>query len=653
MQLTEKQIQAFAAVVDTILPPARGDGPAWTMSGGDMELAEGLPGLVDALPHDDVRTDLVRLLGMLSSPAGGLLLYRRPRAFTALSPEQSPDAFRAMLSSPIGMVRAGARALKFLTARLWMTTTDPGSPPLPWEAIGYPGPAGPPPDVPKTITTIRVATDTTIDTDVVIVGSGAGGGTAAGVLAGAGLGVVVLDAGGYHNESDFTHLEADAYQRMYLQGLMGTTTDGGMGMVAGATLGGGTVINYTSSFPTPPDLREEWDRMAGFDGVFTGEGYEDSSRAVQERLQVNTDNGSPSSRERLMEEGLRTLGWHVAEQPRNAVGCAGEQCGYCTMGCRIGAKQSTLLTYLADASVAGAVIVPGAEVSTITLEDGRATGVVADVDGQILRVRARSVVVAAGALNTPAILMRSGVGGKTVGRYLWTHPVTAVWGRFPEPVHMWTGSLQARYSDQCANLDGRGCGFKFETAPVHPLFPAVFLGWGDGQSFKDDVLGMAHLSLVAVLVRDRDHGRVVLRQDGTPRWRYSISRYDQRHIREGVIRGAEVLAASGAEEIISSSNLAVRWRPLTEPHDRFVEGVDAAGYASNRISYLSFHQMGSARMGSDPSTSVVDDYNQAHHTPGLYVMDASCFPSASGVNPMISIASIAHRGATLLAERLA
>ena len=154
----------------------------------------------------------------------------------------------------------GQEALKTLVAFLWVTTDDPAAPPASWKEMGYPGPDGSPPSTAKTIRTETVGRDITLDADVVVVGTGAGGGTAAGVLAAAGLEVVVLERGAYRNESDFTHLESDAYSSMYLGGALGSTADGGVLMLAGSTLGGGTVINYTTSFATPPDVRAEWDR---------------------------------------------------------------------------------------------------------------------------------------------------------------------------------------------------------------------------------------------------------------------------------------------------------------------------------------------------------------------------------------------------------
>ena len=653
MTLSPANLRTFDLMVDTILPAVPGDGPAWTTPGADLRLSAELPRVYGVLPHERDRKDLRLFLGLLDSAAGGMVLFGRAVKFTSLAPDQRAAALLAMQGNRLEIVRKGVRALKTLAAFLWVTTDDPGRPPEAWVAMGYPGPDGPALATPKTIATEVVDRDTTIECDVVVVGSGAGGAIAAAVLGGAGLDVTVLELGGYRNESDFTHLESDAYGSMYLDGGLKSTTDGGVLMLAGSTLGGGTVINYTTSFATPDAVREEWDRVAGFPEVFTGDGFGESLAAVQKGLGVNQDHGTPSDRDQIVEKGLRNLGWHVDEQPRNVNGCTEEACGYCTMGCRIGAKRSTLATYLQDAADQGARIVANADVQWIHTDQGRVTGVLARVGDLPLNVRARAVVLAAGALNTPALLLRSGLGGPAAGDYLRIHPVTALWGRFEERVDPWMGMLQTRFSEEFADLDGRGYGFRFETAPVHPLFPAAFLGWEDGPSFKRDVLGLGHLAVGGILLRDHDHGRVAVRRDGSPLWKYRISEYDRAHVREGVRRAAELLAAAGAVEVLTSTIRPVRWFPGQGSIDDLMAGTDAIGYGPNRTSYFSFHQMGSARMGSDPGTSVVDAANQAHDIAGLYAMDGSCFPTASGVNPMISIAAIAHRGATRLAERLA
>ncbi|MBT8208544.1 MAG: GMC family oxidoreductase N-terminal domain-containing protein, partial [Acidimicrobiia bacterium] len=446
--------------------------------------------------------------------------------------------------------------------------------------------------------------------------------------------------GGYFNESDFTHEEAQATRDLFLDGALSATADAGVGLLAGSALGGGTLINYTTSFATPDRIREEWDDVAGFDEVFTGDDYTAASQAVHARLGINRDHNALPGREMLLEKGLSNLGWHVDRMPRNVVGCPENGCGFCTMGCRRGARKCTTTTYLQDAYDAGARIVVNADARRVITSNGQATGVECVVAGQPLTVRARAVVVAAGALNTPAVLLRSGLGGPAVGHFLRLHPV--------DP---WSGTMQAIYSDEFEDVDGKGHGFKFETAPVHPLFPSVFLGWSSAAQYQHDVLELQSLQPVGILLRDRNPGRVTVRKNGTPVWHYRVSKADQANMRVGLQRASQLLAASGAREIMSSSQPPVRLSATTDTPS-LMATLDRVGYGPNETVYVSFHQMGSARMGSNPRMSVVGPSNELHDTKGVYVMDGSCFPTASGVNPMTTIQTIAHRGAQMLANSL-
>ncbi len=652
--LSPADVAAFAAAADALLPPLPGEpGSVWASSASDLGLPGRLPHFYGRLPGDWARADLRRLLRLLRSRAGGLALYGRPKPFTALSPPEAEAALRRMATSRVAKAREAFGALRRITGTL-LATAPPGEATTPyWRECGYPGPDGPPPATPKALSPVPVTAPARWTADVVVVGSGAGGGVAAAVLARAGLDVVVLERGGYANEADFSHREDEAYHELFLDGGLKSTTDGAIVMLAGATLGGGTTVNYTTSFATPGRVRDEWDRVGGFDGVFTGDDYEDASQAIHERLGINTDHSWPAPRDALMEKGLRGMGWHADAIPRNVRGCTEAACGYCTMGCRTGAKQGTLRTFLEDAAGAGARIAVRAAVDRVLVEDGRAVGVVADAGGHRLEVRAQAVVLAAGALNTPAVLLRSGIKGPAVGRHLRLHPVTVVWGRFEEPVDPWTGIMQGVYSDEFADLDGEGYGFKFETAPVHPMLPAGFFGWDGGRRYKELLLQYRHWGLAGVLLRDKGEGRVTIGRDGAPRWAYKLSEIDTRHMRVAVRRGAEAMAEAGAVEVLASTTVPVSWAPRSSGSlESFLAGVDAIGYGPHQTAYLSFHQMGSARMGADPSQSVVGADNQAHDVAGLYVMDASCFPTASGVNPMISIETIAWRGARMLAESL-
>jgi choline dehydrogenase-like flavoprotein len=415
------------------------------------------------------------------------------------------------------------------------------------------------------------------------------------------------------------------------------------------------VINYTTSFPLPAATREEWARLSGLP-FFTGPRFEESLTRVTRRLDVNTKWTTPGVRDAILERGCRALGWHVDVIPRNVTGCKeGLECGFCTYGCRHGAKNSTTRTYLADAAGAGARLVAHCDVGRILIERGRAVGAVATVrppGGKAfsLTVRAPVVVAACGAINTPPLLVRSGLDNRNIGHHLRLHPATAVAGIFPERVEPWTGGLQTRYSDQLAGQHD-GYGVKFETAPVHFALPASGFGWESAAQFKHDVSRLGNLSIVGVLLRDRDAGRVETSRGGRPRVHYEVSAFDLEHVRRGLTGAAQVLAAAGATEIFSLHTPPARARPAESGWlERFGAAMDGRGYRHCRMSYISFHQMASCAMGADPAHSVVGETGESHDVRGLYVADASAFPTSSGVNPMITIMAIADHVARAIVE---
>jgi choline dehydrogenase-like flavoprotein len=377
--------------------------------------------------------------------------------------------------------------------------------------------------------------------------------------------------------------------------------------------------------------------------LFQGEAFARALDGVSARLGVNRDHNLPSRRDELMARGLAALGWHADRMPRNVEGCTQDEvCGYCGFGCVRGAKRSMLKTYLAEAAASGARLVVECAVERVTLDRGRAGGVVARTRrGQRLSVRARAVVASAGAIETPALLLRSGLAG-SVGRHLHLHPVTAVWGVFDEEVRPWTGTIQAMYSDQFANLD-RGFGVKFETTGIHPLFLTYGTPWAGAAAFDAHMRRLPHVSPIGLLVRDRGEGRVRLGRTGSPVVDYAVSRYDQAHVRRGIQGAARVLLAAGARQLIATQNRPVVFRPgAGRSLDAWMRQLDAIGYGSNRTIYFSWHQMGTCRMGAGGEGSVVGETGEAHAVKGLFVADASLFPSASGVNPMITIAALAQ-----------
>jgi choline dehydrogenase-like flavoprotein len=572
-----------------------------------------------------------------------------------MRPQAREAVLRGFAHSHLALRRAGFQALKRLVHVAHYCWPVNGRHPA-WDANGYPGPLPEPASAIDPLPTFRIERDTVLDCDVVVVGSGAGGGVVAGLLAEAGMGVVVLEKGGNPGSHDFTQVEGDMLSRYYLDGGLIMTQSGSLPILAGSCLGGGTAINYTTSFPLPPATRAEWDHRSGL-SLFTSPRFQRSLDRVALRLDVGKRWTTPGIRDLLLERGCRSLGWHVDVIPRNVTDCReGVECGFCGYGCRHGAKNSTARTYLAAASRAGARLIPHCDVLQVRIEAGRATGVLATVTGpggsrHRLSVRAGAVVASCGSINTPALLVRSGVDNPAIGHGLRLHPATAVAGVFPERVEPWTGALQTRYSDQFADT-GDGYGVKFETAPVHFALPASGFGWESAVRHREDIARLANVSIVGVLLRDRDAGRVAVGRDGRPRVHYELSHHDVANVRLGLVGAAQVLAAAGATELFSLQTPPAR-AATGDPAwlTRFSDVMDRRGYTKCRMSYITFHQMASCAMGADRARSVVGETGESHDVRGLYVADASTFPTSSGVNPMITIMAIADHVARGIIER--
>jgi len=647
--LSSSQRAVLAAVCETLLPEiAVQPDPAGFFATGARQArtAERVERLIAQLQDPLDRLRLRLLLSALGSPAVNLVLSGRLASLPAMGGDAREATLRGWAMSALPQRRAGFQALKRLAHVAYYCWPLEGGGHPAWRAAGYPGPLPAPATAVAPLPTLALDRDTTLDCDAVVVGSGAGGGVVAGLLAAAGRSVVVLEKGPNPGSRDMTQVEGDMLGSLYLDGALLMTQSGSLPILAGSCLGGGTVINYTTSFPLPERTRAEWGALSGLP-LFAGAGFEESFGRVNARLDVGTRWTVPGARDALLERGCRALGWHVDTIPRNVTDCKeGLECGYCTYGCRHGAKNSTARTYLADAARAGARLVAQCDAERVTVDRGRATGVVATVRGSDgmphrLTVRAATVVAACGAVNTPALLVRSGVASAALGRGLRLHPATAVAGIFADRVEPWTGGLQTRYSDQLADQHD-GYGAKLETAPVHFALPASGFGWESPRQFKQDVGRLGNLSIVGVLLRDRDAGRVAVSRQGRARVHYELSAFDAGHVREGLKGAAQVLAAAGATEIFSLHTPPARVRPGESGWlDRFVSQCDSRGYRRCRMSYISFHQMGSAALGGDRGRSVAGETGETHAVRGLYVADGSAFPTSSGVNPMITIMAIA------------
>jgi long-chain-alcohol oxidase len=602
---------------------------------------------INGLGSDFDRKQILSVCRFLDTKAGALFLTGKALPVSWLTAGEAEALMQKWKESRL----ATQRKLATLLTSLAIVSVY-GYPNDLWDVIGYPGPLGPAPaKEPKRLHPIEITSDEVIFCDVAVVGSGAGGGCVAAGLAASGLDVVVFEKGPYKSESDFHHLEPEATREMYLDGMALATSDLGVRIFAGSTLGGGTTVNYATSFKTPDFVLEEWARLSGVDAFVSGE-FEESLDEVAERLNVNTDSSAAGRRDAVMEEGLKALGWHVDMMPRAVRNCSqDESCGYCGFGCRIGAKQSTMRTYLEDAERDGARIIVGADVRRVNIDDGAATGVTAEVNGHRVHVTSRAVISACGSIESPALLLRSGLKGQ-VGRHLHLHPGMGAFGIFDEDVHVWEGTTQARYSTEFRHWDG-GYGPILETIPMHPGTVSAALPWFSAEQHRSLVEKLGRMAVCAALSRDQSEGRVKIRRDGSPIIHYGLDKADQRRVAEGVVASAKVLEAAGAKQIFSLQREMPSYSPGGDAHDRWAERTRAIGWEKGETTYGSWHQMGSCRMGTNPATSVVGPDNETHEVKNLFVVDGSNFPTASGVNPMLSIYGFANRAGKKIAEKLA
>src|SRR5271165_4057836 len=646
--LHDTRRRALDAACDTFAPSLQVDAERavvrefYARSASDLGVADQIEGLLaqTALP-EEIEAFGQLLDALAAQDIAGLPLEARTALLHAVA-ASSPEA------------KLGIRQLRSLTFLFFYGLPDEAGHNPNWDALGYPGPLSAPPtpeQAPKRIALEQVGGETaTLQADACVVGSGAGGAVVAAELQRAGQSVVVLEMGQYRNESDFKQLELPGMFELYLGGGLAASEDGSIAILAGSTLGGGTVVNYMNCIRTPQHIREEWQAL-GVEGIADAD-YDQHIDAVWKRLGVNDTATSQNRTHKKMIEACEALGYPHRPLTRNAdTACEDPRtCGYCFVGCQSGCKQSTMKTFLQDAADAGARFVVGARAERILEQDGRAAGVEATVtheDGSTttLTVHAGTVVVAAGAIESPALLLRSGIGGPAAGRHLRLHPAALVAGVHERPIEGWVGQIQSALSDEFKDCEGE-YGFLIEATTVAPAIVSMSMPWQDGLQHKQLLeRNLPHLAPFISVARDHGEGQVVIDEHGRAVTQWSFAdELDAGLFRRAMVELAKLQQAAGAKEIITFYQAGLSWRE-GEDFDAFLRAIEAGSLEPNDIAAFTAHQMGSCRMGSDPADSVADGRGELHETPGVWIGDGSAFPSAPGVNPMISIMSLAHRTA--------
>jgi choline dehydrogenase-like flavoprotein len=478
----------------------------------------------------------------------------------------------------------------------------------------------------------RIAGERVVRADACVIGTGAGGAPVAKELAQAGMRVVMLEEGERFTTDDFTARPREMTIRLYRDaGQLATVGNVPIVLPLGKTVGGSTTVNSGTCFRTPPSVLELWAERFGLEEL-APPALDPFFERVERELHVAQVPPELAGNNALVaKRGADALGWSGDFIHRNAVGCVGS--GVCAFGCPTSAKQHVGLTYIPRAWEAGAVTYSGCRARRIVMRGRRATGVDASTaGGGRLRVECDVVVVACGAIHTPLLLARNGLGGRSgqLGRNLAIHPATAVRALFDEAIDMAKGVPQSFYVDEFADE-----GIMFEGAAGPPDYLAMSLPFS-GERHRELMLRYRQLAQFGVMVSDRSRGHVRHRAGGV-QIHYDLLPEDVERFRRGIGLLTELYWAAGAKAVYQPVRGVPELRDgdMGPLRDRRLRAAD--------LSLMAFHPLGTARADAHPDHGVVDSDLELHGAEGIYVSDASVVPSALGVNPQITIMALATR----------
>ena len=503
--------------------------------------------------------------------------------------------------------------------------------------------------------------DLNLETDIAIIGSGAGGATSAEILSAAGYRVLLIEEGPLKTSSDFRMLENEAYASLYQEGIGRLSKDGAITILQGRAVGGTTLINWTSSFRTPEPTLRHWAREHGVEG----HGVDDLApwfERTEQRLGITPWQMPPNANNDVLRRGCSALGLDWKVIPRNVRGCW--NLGYCGMGCPVNAKQSMLVTSIPATLEHGGELLYLTRAERLEHDGERITALecvamdrhcVAPT-GRRIRVRARHYVLAGGGINSPALLLRSKAPDphRHLGKRTFLHLVNFSAAHFAEPVNPFYGAPQSIYSDhfQWRNGVAGPMGYKLEVPPLHPALASTLLG-GFGEDNALRMADLPHTHVMLALLRDGFHpqsvgGSVELRGDGSPVLDYPVSPYAWDGVRRAFHSMAQIQFAAGAQTVLP---LHTASRPPGN-HPEAKAMIDGMNLELFLTRLGSAYVMGGCAMGKAPEQSVCDSLGRHHQLENLSIHDGSLFPTSIGANPQLSVYAITARLSQLLGERL-
>ncbi|MFT5764718.1 MAG: choline dehydrogenase-like flavoprotein [Saprospiraceae bacterium] len=659
MKVTEKQLKALRAVCDTLIPAIAGD-DYWQRKASDFKVAERM---VDQVSHLSLREqkEFQQLLGLLSSRALGITWRGPLKPAHLLSKEQIEAMFQKWSRSRFNDIRKGYNTLKKLCGFVFFSDTDNGENPN-WQALKYqkmPGVEASEDTLAKGILTFQ--NNEILECDVVVAGSGAGGAVTAAVLAEAGYKVIIVEKGPYFREGDFNQQEVDMYNKLYEgRGLL-TSVDGGVSVLAGSCLGGGTTVNWAGAFRTPDYILEEWAKEHDNPHFLTPD-YQKGFTFIEQRNHISTVFSKHNPQNETLLSGAKELGWKanlISQNIRKPDGLSEElfwkSQGFSPLGDAYGTKQGSVKTFLQDAVNKGARILFNTGVTKVIHKKGMAEGLEISslMNGQEIkaRIRAKRVIIAAGSIHSPAILRRSGLRHKQIGNNLYLHPTVPVAATYEEISNPWHGPMMSVVVDEFTRIDGN-YGFKMETPPVHPGLFASVTSWQNGRQYKQEMLEAHQSQVFIILTRDKYGGKIKLDKKGQPLIHYRLHDYDKNHLIQGMQKAVELHHKKGARKINVSHNQPLIFERERDEINFMLSEIPRRKWDPNYFGLFSAHQMGTCRMGGSDKKHPVKPTGETREVKNLFVADGSAFPSASGANPMLSIQALAYHVALAIKASL-
>jgi len=473
--------------------------------------------------------------------------------------------------------------------------------------------------------------------EVAVIGSGSGGGVAANLL-NENYEVGIFEKGSYANGE--INNETFGYHNFYETYAMQQTRGYKVLLLAGSGVGGGTSINWTTSLRTPDNVLSEWDSLTGQNNYFNSSSFKSSMDFVCQQLNVSEANNRIPKKEVKLAEGLSQNDISYKIIPRNTNNDQCLESGFSTFGHSDESINSSYKTWFPEDKFNSQNVYSNTSVKYLTISNGRATHINVEKNGNVQQIAVDKVVLAAGSLNTPKILLNSGYKNKHLGQHLKLHPVSGVAGKFSEEQRPWAGTMQGIYSDDNLFMKDN-YGYLLEGLPMHPsLFFPFFPNNSD--NFGDFIKSYNYWSGSIVLTSDKSSGSII-NKNPQHLWDYNLNDFDHSNLLHGLDNLVRANYSAGAEEIMVAASPTMHWKKSSNQSiEEFISKVRKIKNEPFRILLGSAHQMGTARINPDPNNGVVGLDGKVHGLDNVYIVDASTFPRCSGVNPMISIQSMSH-----------